>query len=247
MRNLLPVFALLFSAACALKPMVETDYPLYRKYKYWETSDKDWYETDNFRIMVNRFHENDATTLRLVPQRKGLPSIESGYVHAAQKTAFNIMTSDCGSPSYTLFPSARPNGGRRIDRYFYQNADLSIGISYTCKTGKSKGGTLFQEAQKWTLAERKWDKIDNINAYVDTLLPVKNDGLHQMRIRLFGGNASDNKRLARRLILDACNGAVDFKILFDEAGADLAESNGEIKIVSDDNVRVYGFVCRPVP
>lgn len=246
MRKFLPAFALMFSAACALKPMYETDYPLYREYKYWETSDKDWYEADNFRILVNRYHENDRTTLRLVPQRKGLPSIEEGYVRAAQKTAFNIMTSDCGSPAYTLLPSVRPNGGRRIDRYFYQNADLSIGISYICRTGKPTHVSLYQEAQKWSLAERRWDKIDNINAYVDTL-PVSNDGLHQMRIRLFGGNASDNKRLARRLILDACGGNVDFKLLFDEAGADLAESNGEIKVVSDDNVRVYGFVCRPVP
>ena len=35
-------------------------------------------------------HENDTTTLRLVPQRKGLPSIEKGYVYAAQKTAFTL-------------------------------------------------------------------------------------------------------------------------------------------------------------
>lgn len=233
-------------SACSLKPMYETDYPLYREYKYWETSDKDWYETDNFKILVNRYHENDTTTLRLVPQRKGLPSIEKGYVYAAQKTAFNIMTSDCGSPAYTLLPSVRPRGGRRIDRYFFQNADLSVGVSYVCQTGKPNENSLFQDAQKWSLAERRWDKIDNINAYVDTL-PVNNDGLHQMRIRLFGGTVNDNKRLARRLILDACDSTTDFKILFDEPGADLAEHKGQIEIVSDDNVRIYGFVCRLVP
>lgn len=242
-KILLPVFALLFSGACSLKPMYETDYPLYREYKYWETADKNWYETDNFRILVNRYHENDRTTLRLAPHRKGLPSIEKGYVYAAQKTAFNIIAADCG-PSYTALAAITPPGGRKIDRFFFQNSDLSVGVTYFCRAGKPDSNSLAAEAQKWSLAERKWDKIDKINAYVD-VLPESHDGLHQMRIRLFGGNERDNKRLARRLILDTCNGAPDFKILFDNPSADITGTGGSARIVTDENVRVYGFVCRP--
>ncbi len=225
--------------------MYEADYPLYRQYKYWETADKDWFEADNFRILVNRYHENDVTVLRMVPQRKGLPSVEQGYINAAQKTAFSIIAADCSSSSAHIFPSQAPKNGRKIDRFFFQNADLSISVAYSCRKEKPNQGTLAAEAQKWSLATRTWTEIGDVNAAVDSL-PVDGAGIHQIRVRLFGGTERDNKRLARRLILDACEGSPDFKILFDEAATDVAVQNGVPQPVSSTNVRIYGFVCRPV-
>lgn len=222
--------------------MYQTDYPLYKQYKYWESADNEWYEADGFSLLAYRTIENDQITLRLTAHREGMPSVAEGSVQAAQKTAFNIMTADCGSRSYNILPSKASFGSRIIDRYFYQNADLSIGVAYRCHTGKPSQDTLAIEAQKWSLATRRWDKIDGIQAYVD-ILPENNDGLNQIRIRLFGGKVNENGRLARRIMLDTCQ-TTNFKVLFKHPSADIVNKERQTQIVSDENVWVYGFSCR---
>ena len=57
-----------------MKPLYESDFPLYRQYKYWETADKDWQEIDYFRVLAYRMQDGTKTALRLIPQRNGLPS-----------------------------------------------------------------------------------------------------------------------------------------------------------------------------
>lgn len=233
---------LLILSGCA-EPLYESDYPLYRQYKYWESADSDWHEADNFRILVYKTVEEQNTTLQLIPQRKGLPSTEKGYISAAQKAAFNIMTVSCADSSFVIRPSKAPPGGRVIDRFFFQNKDLSVGVTFSCRSGKPDADVLSAEQQKWSLAQRRWDKINGVQAFVDTL-PVSNNGLHQIRIRLFGGNEADNKKLARRIIQDTCPN-VNFRILFDNPGFDMVPAGRLPEVVCDKNVRIYGFTCQP--
>lgn len=90
------IFCFLLTAGC-MRPLYETDYPLYRQYKYWESGDKDWQNIDYFQVQAFRTQAGEKTSLRLVPQRDGLPSTRDGYLQAAQKAAFNLMTQICGS------------------------------------------------------------------------------------------------------------------------------------------------------
>ncbi|MGN0903871.1 MAG: hypothetical protein ACI4PW_01820 [Alphaproteobacteria bacterium] len=233
---------LFFAGGCTPEPLYEADYPVYRQYKYWETSNDEWFEADGFRILAYRSSDGGRQTLRMTAHRKGLPSVADGYVDAIQKVAFNMMTAVCGSQAYTVLPSHAPSGGRVIDRYFYQNGDLSVGVVFSCRSAPPDGDVLRAEAQKWSLARRRWDKIDGVQAYVD-VLPENNDGLRQMRIRLFGGDERLNARLARRIMLDACGGPA-FTVLFNQASADIVENGRPPQIISDANVRVYGFVCK---
>ena len=73
MKRLFFLTVLLTLTGC-MEPLYESDYPLYRQYKYWETSDKDWQEMDSFRILVRRTHTGERTELRLETHRDGLPS-----------------------------------------------------------------------------------------------------------------------------------------------------------------------------
>lgn len=135
-------------------------------------------------------------------------------------------------------------GKRTRDRpFFYQYADASVGITFSCRSGTPKGMDLAAEQQKWSLADRRWDNINGHKAFVDTL-PAAADGRRQIRIRLFGGTVSDNKRLARRVIEDACSNS-NFRILSDKAGFDIVPAGRMPDVVSDENVRIYDFTCTP--
>ena len=226
-----------------MEPLYQTDVPLYRQYKYWESSDKDWLNIDGFQILVYRTHLDKRTALRLVPQKKGMPATASGYIQAAQKGAFNLITADCGENNFAIDDAAAPAEGRTIDRFFYQYKDASIGITYFCRDGTPHGMDLAAEQQKWSLAERKWDSFNGIKAYVDTL-PVWEDGRRQIRIRLFGGTITDNRKLARRIILNTCPNT-NFRLLSEEAGVDVVPAGRFPAVVSDENVRTYDFTCTP--
>ena len=242
MKRLFFLTALLTLTGC-MEPLYESDYPLYRQYKYWETSDKDWQETDSFRILVRRTQTGERTELRLETHRDGLPSTADGYIQAAQKTAFNLMTAACSPVFPAIDAAAAPLNGRIIDRFFYQYGDASIGVTYSCRSGTPHGMDLAAEQQKWSLARRHWDKIGDVNAYVDVLPPAA-DGYRQIRIRLFGGTVSDNKKLARRTIQNICPNT-DFRLLSDKAGVDVVPSGRIPVVVSDENVRIYDFNCTP--
>lgn len=226
-----------------MEPLYESDYPLYRQYKYWESADGDWQEVDHFRIQVFRTQADDRTALRLVPQRDGMPTTAQGYIPAAQKAAFNIMNQACSPSLPAIDAAAAPVNGRTIDRFFYQYSDLSIGVTYFCRPEKPRGTDLAAEQQKWNLADRRWDRIGDVKAFVDTL-PVMADGRRQIRIRLFGGTVSDNKRLARRIMENTCPNT-NFRILSDKAGVDIVPAGRFPDIVSDENVRIYDFTCIP--
>lgn len=232
----------LLIAGC-MEPLYESDYPLYQQYKYWESSDKDWQTVDNFRIQVFRTQSGFKTALRLVPQRDGLPTTADGYIQAAQKAAFNLMHAACLKGVPSIDAAASPVNGRTIDRFFYQYSDASIGVTFFCRPKHSKGMDLAAEQQKWSLAERRWDKINGIRAFVDTL-PASADGRRQIRIRLFGGAVSDNKKLARKVIQNICP-YTNFRILSDVAGVDIVPKGRLPEIVSDENVRIYDFTCTP--
>ena len=233
----------LFLLTGCLEPMYESDYTLYRQYKYWESADTDWQEVDHFKIQVFRTRGDLRTELRLVPQRDGLPTTAEGYIPAAQKAAFNLMNAECSPGLPGVDAAAAPTNGRTIDRFFYQYPDMSIGVTFFCRTSAPRGMDLAAEQQKWHLADRRWEKIGSVRAYVDTM-PVTADGRHQIRIRLFGGTASDNKKLARRIILNTCPNT-NFRILSDKAGVDIVPAGRFPDIVSDENVRIYDFTCTP--
>ena len=236
------LFLLFFVSGC-MQPLYESDYPLYRQYKYWESADRDWQEIDFFQVQTYRTQYGARTALRLVPQRNGLPSTENGYIQAAQKAAFNIMSATCGEKAPAIDAAAPPKKGRKIDRFFYQYGDSSIGVTFFCRSGKSEESDLLAEQQKWSLAERQWDDINGVQAFVDTL-PPSSDGRHQMRIRLLGGTVKDNRKLARRLILKICPNS-NFRVLSDTTGVDVVPVGRFPEIVSDENVRVYVFTCDP--
>ena len=242
MKKVCLFFSFLLMTGC-LQPLYETDYPLYRQYKYWESADDDWQNIDYFQIQTFRKHVGENTILRLVPQRNGLPSTHDGYIQAAQKAAFNLMTQICDSAFPSPLQAQAPEKGRIIDRFFYQYADASIGVSFSCKRGFPKSIDLAAEQQKWSLATRRWDSIDGHKAFVDTL-PAAANGHRQIRIRLFTGSISDNKRLARRIIKDICPNS-NFKILSDKAGFDIVPAGRIPDVVSDENVRIYDFSCTP--
>lgn len=236
------LFGLLLLSGC-MEPLYESDYPVYRQYKYWESGDQDWQEVDHFRIQVYRTHYDTRTTLRLVPQRNGMPSTENGYVQAAQKAAFNLMSAECGTKPPAIDAAAPPVNGRKIDQFFYQYADASIGVTFFCRSAKSQESDLLAEQQKWSLAERRWDEINGVKAFVDTL-PTATDGRRQIRIRLLGGTPTDNKKLARRVIEDTCP-ISNFRILSDTPGIDIVPKGRFPDVVSDENVRIYVFTCTP--
>ena len=242
MRKALFLTVLFLLAGC-MKPLYETDPVVYKQYKYWETASKDWLEIDGFQIQVYRTRMGQRTALRLVPQRDGLPTTANGYIPAAQKGAFNLIASECGTVLAAIDPAAAPVEGRTIDRFFYQYKDASIGITYFCRKGTPMGMDLAAEQQKWSLAQRKWESINGISAYVDTL-PVGGDGLRQIRIRLFGGTKTDSRRLARRIIQNTCPNT-NFRVLSDVDGVDVVPSGRFPAVVSDENVRVYAFNCIP--
>ena len=242
MKKILYLSCLFFINGC-MQPLYEYDYPLYRQYKYWESADDDWQEIDYFQIQAFRTQHENLTFLRLVPQRKGLPSTADGYIQAAQKAGFNIMNTVCNGSSPSIVPAKAPNQGRAIDRFFYQYSDASIGVTFFCHTKKQNGMDLTAEQQKWSLAERRWDSINGHKAFVDVLPPTTN-GRQQIKLRLFGGTLSDNKRLARRIIQDTCPNS-KFKILSDKAGVDIVQKGRMADVVSDENVRIYDFTCVP--
>ena len=237
------LFTVLLCLTGCLKPMYETDFPLYRQYKYWESADKDWQEVDYFRILVYRMQNGTKTALRLIPQRDGLPSTADGYIQAAQKAAFNLMASACGSTVPAVDGAIAPKDGRTIDRFFYQYGDASIGVTYSCRSGTPHGMDLAAEQQKWSMAQRRWDQIGDIRALIDTLQPAA-DGRRQIRIRLFGGTVVDNRRLARRTIENTCPNT-NFRLLDEKAGIDVVPAGRFPDVVSDDNVRIYDFTCTP--
>ena len=237
------VFACLLCLTGCMKPLYESDYPLYRQYKYWESSDKDWQDIDYFQILSFRMRKGSKTALRLVPQRNGLPSTATGYIQAAQKAAFNLMTETCGTDYLNIKSAVVPEKGRKIDRFFYQFGDASIGVTFACRPPPPHRMDLEAEQQKWSMADRNWDQIDNIRAYVDTLPPAAG-GRRQIRIRLFGGTIFDNKRLARRIIQNTCPNT-NFRILSDKAGVDIVPAGHKAEVVSEDNVRIYDFNCTP--
>ena len=72
-------FCFLLTTGC-MRPLYETDYPLYRQYKYWESADNDWQDIDYFQVQAFRTQSAEKTALRLVPQRDGLPSTRDGYI-----------------------------------------------------------------------------------------------------------------------------------------------------------------------
>ncbi len=226
-----------------MRPLYEYDYPLYRQYKYWESADQDWQEIDYFQVQAFQTQNRNLTFLRLVPQRKGLPSTQDGYIQAAQKAGFNLMNSVCNGTTPSIIPAKAPDQGRTIDRFFYQYPDASVGVTFFCHANPPEGMDLAAEQQKWSLAERRWADINGHKAFVDTL-PAAANGHRQIRIRLFGGTVSDNKRLARRVIQDTCPNS-NFKILSDKAGFDIVPAGRMAEIVSDENVRIYDFTCTP--
>ena len=242
MKKLCLIFCFMLTTGC-MRPLYETDYPVYRQYKYWESADKDWQEIDYFQVQAFRTKRGDQTALRLVPQRDGLPSTRDGYLQAAQKAAFNIMTSVCGASFVSPLPAQAPENGRTIDRFFFQYADASVGVVFSCRPDQPKGMDLVAEQQKWSLADRRWDSISGHNAFVD-VLPASAEGRRQIRFRLFGGTLSDNKRLARRIIEDTCPNS-NFRILSDRAGFDIVPAGRLPDVVSDENVRIYDFTCTP--
>ncbi len=242
MKRICLFFCFLLTCGC-MRPMYETDYPLYRQYKYWESADKDWQSIDYFQIQTFRTQFGKKTALRLVPQRDGLPSTQDGYIQAAQKAAFNLMTQICDTATPAPDQAQAPENGRTIDRFFYQYADASVGITFSCRSGTPKGSDLAAEQKKWSLADRRWDSVNGHQAFVDTL-PASADGHQQIRIRLFGGTVSDNKRLARRVIKDICPNT-NFRVLSDKAGFDIVPSGKKPEVVSDENVRIYDFTCAP--
>ena len=237
------LFLVCFLITGCMQPLYETDYPLYRQYKYWESADNDWQNIDYFQIQSFRYHVNGRIALRLIPQRNGLPSTQDGYIQAAQKAAFNLMTEICQTDTPSPLKAQSPLNGRILDRFFYQYADASVGITFSCRNGLPKETDLIAEQQKWSLAVRHWDSINGYKAFVDTL-PAAANGHQEIRIRLFGGNISDNKRLARRIIEDTCPNS-NFKILSDKAGFDIVPKGKKADIISDENVRIYGFTCTP--
>ncbi|MBR1778737.1 MAG: hypothetical protein IJ752_09190 [Alphaproteobacteria bacterium] len=242
MKQSLILFGLLLIAGC-MQPLYESDYPLYRQYKYWESADQDWQEVDHFQIQVYRTQSGSKTALRLVPQRSGMPSTADGYIQAAQKAAFNLMHAACSSGIPGIDAAVAPANGRTIDRFFYQYGDASVGVTFFCRSAPPRGMDLAAEQQKWSLAERRWDKIGNVKAFVDTL-PAAADGRRQMRIRLFGGTLSDNRKLARRIVQNTCPNT-NFRILSDAAGVDIVPTGRLPEVVSDENVRIYDFTCAP--
>jgi len=236
------LFGLLLLSGC-MQPLYESDYPVYRQYKYWESADQDWQEVDNFQIQIYRTQSGSKTALRLVPQRNGLPSTQNGYIQAAQKAAFNLMNSACSNSIPGIDAAIAPENGRTIDRFFYQYGDASIGVTFFCRSDTPQETDLLAEQQKWSLAKRRWDKIGKISAFID-ILPISADGRQQMRIRLFGGTISDNRKLARRTIEDICPNS-NFRILSDSPGVDIVPAGRFPEIVSDENVRNYVFTCSP--
>ena len=233
---------LLLLTGC-MKPLYETDVSVYRQYKYWESADRDWVDIDGFQIQIYRTQVGERTALRIVPQRDGLPSTATGYIPAAQKAGFMTATEVCGEAGAAFDPAAAPEEGRTIDRFFYQYKDASVGVTFFCRVGMPLGMDLLAEQHKWSLAQRKWDGINGVKAYVDTM-PARNDGLHQIRIRLFGGTVTDNRKLARRVMLNTCPNT-NFRVLSEIEGVDVVPSGRYPSAVSDENVRIYDYTCTP--
>ena len=237
------IFSVLLFVTGCMEPLYESDYPLYQQYKYWESGDQDWQTVDNFRIRVFRTQSGFKTALRLVPHQDGMPTTADGYIPAAQKAAFNLMHAACLNGIPSIDAAAAPTRGRVIDRFFYQYDDASVGITFLCRQKLPRGMDLAAEQQKWSLAERRWDKINGIRAFVD-MLPAAADGRQQIRIRLFGGSMSDNRKLARRVIQNTCPNT-NFRILSEAVGVDIVPKGRLPEIVSDENVRIYDFNCTP--
>lgn len=243
MKQLLSLLAVFLFLTGCVQPLSRTDPVLYQQYKYWETGREDWHPVDGFDVLAARTNDDGLYSLRLTAHRDGLPTLRTGYIEASQKVAFQIMTAQCGAQNYLAQNAPKLAKGRTLDRYFYQNEDLSVGITYRCRGEQDKPTYDFlqTEQRKWNGADRKWDKINGIKAVVDTL-PVSNDDVHQIKIRLFGGDANDNRRLSRRMMINTCQ-TNNFKVLFAQPAFDMIPAGRPPEIISNENVWSYGFRC----
>lgn len=242
MKKLFLFFGI-FSLTSCLQPLYESDYPVYQQYKYWESGKNDWVDIDQFKVQTFKTPVGEKTALRLIPQQDGLPSSNDGYLRAAQKAAFSIMSEICAEGFINLDSAAAPKNGRTLDRFFYQYPDASVGVTFSCRYKKPTTLNLLAEQKKWSLAQREWKKINDTQAFVD-ILPPSGNGRQQIRVRLLGGTISDNKKLARQVIQDICPTS-NFRILSDREGFEISPNGKVPEIVSDKNVRIYDFNCHP--
>ena len=137
MKTLLNLCLTVLLFGC-VSPLSETDPELYRQYKYWEAGVNDWHPARGFDVRANRFLNGGWYGLRLTPHRENAPSFASGYIEAAEQVAFEMMTAQCGAQNFVAQAAPQDAGLRTLDRYFYQNADLSIGIRFRCRKEAEK-------------------------------------------------------------------------------------------------------------
>ena len=105
MKKLFLFFGI-FSLTSCLQPLYESDYPVYQQYKYWESGKNDWVDIDQFKVQTFKTPVGEKTALRLIPQQDGLPSSNDGYLRAAQKAAFSIMSEICAEGFINLDSAA---------------------------------------------------------------------------------------------------------------------------------------------
>lgn len=227
-----------FVTAC-VDPLYKTDPDIYQQYKYWETGQQDWREFGDFRVLFSHSQNENIHKLNFNTIKEGSPSRDFGYLEAIRNVGFDLMEEICGSKEVMAL-NAPSNSS--LDRFFYQDYKMTISVRFQCKIDTfPKGAEFLQtEQQKWNMAERIWDDIDNTKAVVD-ILSEKNDGLNQIKIRVFSDDDNMNRKLARKWMRKICEGPFDN--LYIRPAVETLPVGKKPDIISKDNIYQYGFKC----
>ncbi|MCQ2966518.1 MAG: hypothetical protein MJ250_07275 [Alphaproteobacteria bacterium] len=220
-------------------PLYKTDPAIYQQYKYWETGQQNWREFGDFRILF--FHDTyeGIHKLNMNTIKDGVPSREFGYLEAIRKVGFDLMEEICGSKEILALNSP---ANSTLDRLFYQDYKMTISVRFQCKNETFPMGAEFlqTEQEKWNMAERTWDEIDDTKAVID-VLPTRKNNLEQIKVRVFNNDENMNRKLARKWMRKICDGP--FENLYIHPAVETLPIGKKPDIISKDNIYQYGFKC----
>jgi len=245
-RFSLSLLLCLAAGACS-EPLYESDPALYHQYRYWQTAEKNWIKAGDFDFFVETSSEGPLRFMKMTPHRKGVPDFTGSYQREAKLLAFKTMEHSCGADGYDLIKAVLPNDGRLLDPYFYQNADLSVGVTFACRTKETSAPlspieTEENEARKWSSSTRERRVFEGSETYIDTL-PATATGMYMFKIRMFDAPFEKNKRLAGELMKKTC-GEKSVSVAFIRPSAEYTKRKPFRKIDTANNVYAYAFHCR---
>ena len=240
-KTLNTVQALCIAGLCfgCVDPLYKTDPTIYHQYKYWETGQQNWRKFDEFDVLYYHDEADGIHKFNLNTIKDGTPTRDFGYLEAIRTTAFDLMEETCGSKSVKVLNSPPY---KALDRFFYQDYQMTVSVRFKCEFETDpKGAEYLQTEQlKWNLAERVWDDIDNTKAVID-ILPAKNDGLNQIKVRVFSTNENLNRKLGRKWMKKICEGP--FENVYIRPAVETLPVGKKPDVISKDNIYQYGFNC----